>query len=165
MSLQRWQWWKAARQTLGHHLVDPLRLEKVPQPVFTEVLEYDVDWQAVTSQLPGGLGQQDLAPMGDREHPAESVESGNLVVLALGVGSSLAGVQRHAHPDWVRELPRLSDERAAPRWRRQARPAPWRRRPESRPRPARTGNRRERKLPYRGVPGAARPRTASPRHP
>ena len=86
---------EVGREPLDHQLVQVLRVEDVLQPVLAEILERAPVRQVVLDQNPGGLRDQDLAPVRRAGDPGGPVHVDADVVAALC--QPLAGVQ--AHPD------------------------------------------------------------------
>ena len=100
------------REVRVQELIDPLRLQQIPQPVFPQVPQLAPLGQRPPGQLLDGLGEENLAPMTRRHQPREPVQRGRQVVPAR-IRRGVSRVQGHAHSQRSgRIAPVLGQQRA-----------------------------------------------------
>jgi len=81
---------------LVRQLVDPLRPDKVVQPVLAVVDQADAGWEAVDGNLPGRKGEQDLSAVARRQQAGAAIDRLAVVMAAAQLG--LAGVEGDPNP-------------------------------------------------------------------
>jgi hypothetical protein len=99
---------KGRWQVGSDELKDLIGQAEVFEPLRAQIAQRRVERELLAHQLLSGEREQDLAAVPGIQEPRRAVERRPEVIVTSHLGT--ARVQRHAHPQWFRQRPRLYDE-------------------------------------------------------